>query len=72
LKVGLVIGLAWVSLGAFVVLGPIWGGGKAELKYLWISGLGILAIAECVRRLRNREFRLEPPDPGPFGRDLGT
>jgi hypothetical protein len=73
LKAGLVVGLAWVSLGAFVSSAPIWDGGTVDLRYLWVCGVGILAIAECWRRLmRNREARLEPPDPGPLGRDHDT
>ena len=73
LKVGLVVGLAWASLGAFVSLGPIWAGGKVELRALGICGVGILAIAECWRRLmRNREAGREPPDPGPLSRDHDT
>jgi hypothetical protein len=72
LKVGLVVGLAWVALGALVVLEPILNGGKIDFNHLWICGLGILAIAECWRRLRNREVRSAPPGPGPLGRDLDT
>jgi hypothetical protein len=73
LKVGLVVGLVWVSLGAFVSFGPIWDGGKVDFRYLWVCGVGIGAIAECGRRLmRNREARPVPPDPGPFGRDHDT
>src|SRR5262245_50051663 len=73
LKVGLVVGLAWVSLGAFVSLAPIWDGGTVDLRCLGVCGVGILAIAECWRRLmRNREARLEPPGAGPLGRDHDT
>jgi hypothetical protein len=70
LKVGLVIGPAWVALGALMVLGPIWGGGEVDLKYLWVCVVGFLAIVECWRRLRYRGARPEPPGPGPLGRDL--
>ena len=69
LKFGLLIGLAWVALGAFLIVSAVWMGGKFDFKYLWVCGVGILAIAECWRRLRNREFRPEPPGPDPLGRD---
>jgi hypothetical protein len=61
LKVGLVVGLAWVALGAFLLWGWLGAGGKFDSRYLWVCGMGILAIAECWRRLRNREAWLEPP-----------
>src|SRR5690349_17581273 len=53
LEVGPVVGLTWVALGAFLGWGWRWAGGKFDPRYLWICGMGILAIAECWRRLSN-------------------
>ncbi len=65
LWVGLGIGTIWIALGAFMIgQGALGGGGPIEFRYLWISVVGVMAVTECGRRLRNGEYRTEPANPG--------
>jgi hypothetical protein len=72
LKVGLIVGVAWVALGAFLAFGgPLLGGGRFDPRFLWLCAAGITAIVGCWYRLRGAEASAGTPHPCPpdHGRD---
>jgi hypothetical protein len=72
LKVGLLIGMAAVALGAFASFaGPVLGGGNFERRPLSLCATGIAAIVGCWYRLRGKEAIAGGPNPYPpdHGRD---